>query len=105
MKRIALVVLATVPALAGAAELSREQQAAVNAVGFRLTTAYHCAAVTGDIAAYEAARANTQAALDAASVTSPTADEMIAVVEAGDRGNVPPAITPQLCRDLLAGLE
>lgn len=105
MKRIALVVLATVPALAGAAELSREQQAAVNAVGFRLTTAYHCAAVTGDVAPYEAASSDAPSALAAASVTAPTATEMIAAVEARDRDNVPPTLTPQLCRDLLAAFE
>ena len=97
LKVLTMMALVAMPASAMAADAKQE---ALNAVGFRLTLAYHCIPVTGDRAAYENAKATLPAILTKAGVTSPTFAEMVNAVE--KQKQEPKELTKDLCTSLLS---
>jgi phage-related baseplate assembly protein len=98
LRFLAVMVVAAMPVSAMAADAKQE---ALNAVGFRLTLAYHCIPVTGDRAAYDNVKATLPSILAKAGVTSPTFAEIVSAVEE-QKQDAPKEITKELCTSLLS---
>lgn len=76
------------------------KQDVMNAVAFRLTTAYQCAPLTGDKALYERLKAKAPDELAKVGVDQASASLIISSIES-QKQDSNGALTKQLCQDLL----